>query len=78
MHPNRPRPISGLSLPELMILIGVIGVLAAIAVASGSIGGGVSDAVKEVKLEQELQVLNSAVSSYLASGGGPFQGENTR
>jgi len=56
-----------MSLAELMIMLAVIGILATIGVVT--LGTGPLEAARAVKLEQDLKVMNSAVTSYLASGG---------
>lgn len=67
MKALRNRRISALSLIELIILVSVIGVLAAIGVTT--MGIDVLSGSQSVKREQDLRVLNSAVSAYLVSGG---------
>lgn len=62
-----PRKSSGLSLVEVVILVSVIGILAAM--GTSRLVTRTRDVANEVKLEQDLRVLNSAVSAYLASGG---------
>ncbi len=63
----RSRNTSGLSLVEVVILVSVISVLAAMGMSR--LGTGTRDAANEVKMEQDLRILNSAVSAYVASGG---------
>jgi prepilin-type N-terminal cleavage/methylation domain-containing protein len=61
-------PISrgGFSLVEILIAIGVVGILAGIAVPLVT---RVPEAAKKEKLEQDVAVVNNAIDSYLASGG---------
>lgn len=61
------RNVSALSFVELVIMLSVLGILAGIGVAT--LGRGPLTASHTVRLNQELNVLNSAVSAYLAFGG---------
>ncbi|MCB1204119.1 MAG: type II secretion system protein [Verrucomicrobiae bacterium] len=67
MNPTPHRKDSGLSFVEMVILVSVIGLLASLGISR--VGMGSLEAAREVKLEQDLRVLNSAVTAYLASGG---------
>jgi prepilin-type N-terminal cleavage/methylation domain-containing protein len=60
-------PQAGFTLPELIIVIGLIGVIAATAVTV--IGNRVVEGSIEVRARQDQQVLNSAVRAYLVAGG---------
>lgn len=57
----------GLSQVELVILVAVVGIIAGIGVGVNKIG--LINGAREVKMQQDHAVLNSAVKSYLASGG---------
>ena len=67
MSRNSNSKFAALSLMELLILVAVIGVLATIGVST--MGIGVLSGTQSVKREQDIRVLNSAVSAYMASGG---------
>lgn len=56
----------GFSLVEALIVISVLGIVAAIAIPSV---GNFRQSANNVKLENDLKVLNSAAQTYLASGG---------
>lgn len=66
MKPTLSRS-RGLSQVELLILIAVVGILTGIGVGVSELG--LISGAKEVKLQQDVSVLNSSVKSYLASGG---------
>ncbi len=55
------------SLIEVIVVISVLGILAGLGMTM--IGGGVQSGARTSKLNHDVAVLNSAVSSYLASGG---------
>ncbi len=57
----------GLSQVELVILVAVVGIIAGIGVGVNQLG--LINGAREIKMQQDNAVLNSAVKSYLASGG---------
>ena len=62
--------IRGFSLVEILVVIGVIGILASVTIP---LVIGVPDAAKKEKLEQDVVIVNNAIDAYLAAGGDAAQ-----
>jgi len=65
--PGRCMRPPGFSLVELLITVSVLGILAALGIAF--VNHGAISGTKLVKIEQDQRTLNTAVTSFLASGG---------
>ena len=61
-----PRTLAGFSLVEGLVVVAVIGLMAAVLIPAIS---GAPDAAKKAKLEQDVVIVNNAIDAYLVAGG---------